>query len=133
MRVILECSLCERCNKFYKQKNVTGEYTPYCKDIRCTFRDTLIDNIRKSYSGNKQSDNLKITNTNKDNLSDIDTPERVILESIDYQIANLKHSIKELENLRDSIVHLIENNEDYLTLYNTIHYNREDIKNKHHL
>ena len=66
MRVILECSLCERCNKFYKQKNVTGDYTPYCKDIRCTFRDTLIDNIRKSYSGNKQSDNLKITNTNKD-------------------------------------------------------------------
>ena len=64
MRVILECSLCERCNKFYKQKNVTGDYTPYCTDNRCTFRDTLIDNIRKSYSDNKQSDNLKITNTN---------------------------------------------------------------------
>ena len=40
---------------------------------------------------------------------------------------------KELERLKESILQLIENNEDYLTLYNTIHYNREDIKNKHHL
>ena len=69
----------------------------------------------------------------KNNLSDIDTPERVILESINYQIANLKYHLKELEKLKESILLLIENNEDYLTLYNTIHYNREDVKNKHHL
>ena len=143
MRVVLQSSLCERCNKFYKQKNVTGKYTPYCTDNRCTFRDTLIDNIRKSYSDNKQSDNLKITNReedkikvtniNKNNLSNLDTPEAVIVESINYQIANLKYQLKELERLKESILQLIENNEDYLTLYNTIHYNREDVKNKHYL
>ena len=120
MRIIKESSLCERCEKFYKQRHYTGDYTPYCKDNRCTFREE--DKIKDSNY-----------NTNKDNLSDTDTPEKVILESIDFQIANLKHSIKELENLRDSILHLIENNEDYLTLFNTIHYNRADVKNKHYL
>ena len=48
----------------------------------------------------------------------------IILESIDYQISNLRFSIRELENLRDSIEQLLEKGEDYSTIYDTIYYNQ---------
>lgn len=49
---------------------------------------------------------------------------KIILESIDYQISNLRFSIRELENLRESIEQLLEKGEDYSTIYDTIYYNQ---------
>lgn len=53
-----------------------------------------------------------------------DTCNNVILASIDYQISNLKFSIKELENLRETVKQLLEKGEDYSTIYDTIYYNQ---------
>lgn len=127
MRVVLQNSLCDNCERVYKQKKIVGGDTYYCQENECIHRK--ISYPKTSTSQNKEP----INNINKNNLSYLDTPEAVIVESINYQIANLKHHLKELERLKESILQLIENNEDYLTLYNTIHYNREDIKNKSYL
>ena len=132
MRVVLQNSLCDNCNRVYKQKKIVGDDTYYCQENECIYRK--ISYPKTSTSQNKESINNTLqSSTNKKNLSNQDTPEAVILESIDYQISNLKYHLKELERLKESILQLIENNEDYLTLYNTIHYNREDVKNKHYL
>ena len=55
MRVVLQNSLCDNCNRVYKQKKIVGDDTYYCQENECIYRK--ISYPKTSTSQNKESIN----------------------------------------------------------------------------